>query len=154
MPRPDRLCEWEGVQRLLGGSQETAKLLDPDRQGVPLEELKTLSLERGTTRVLMAYGVQNDISALAPPYDKSLQHLAQDAAAIEAWEIGTGGQALPDILQRREDRLEKTFELMTERKRNPAQSPEAPNQHSITEVDPDPDRIGWTRYTLAGGGFS
>jgi len=157
MSRPSTLCQWSGVARILGGTQETAKLLDPDRDGVPLPELMQLALERGATRVLMAYGVQNEIDALREPIDLTLQHLAQDASAIEAWIIGTGGQALPELLKTIDQRLERSFDLMVERKRNPAQQPEAPNQHSITEVEPDTDRLGasghFTRYALGDAGY-
>ena len=158
MSRPETLCSWDKVSQILGGSQETAKLLDPNRDGMPLDELKLLAMQRGATRVLMSYGVQNDISTLREPYDLSLQHLAQDASAIEAWIIGTGGQSLPDLLKDIDARLDKALELLKETKLSPAQNPEAPNQHLITEVLPDTDSTygsgHYTRYSLGNAGFT
>jgi hypothetical protein len=154
MPRPLILCPWEGVQLLLGGEQEAIRIGDPARTGMVYEAFKTKAMQYGTTEVLMAYGVQNEVSALQPPYDPTLVQLAEMASAIWFWNVGTGNQAMPPGLETIGEKLAQTLELMTQRKRNPAQDPEAPNQHTISEVDPDPDGVKWTRNSLSSAGYA
>jgi hypothetical protein len=150
MPRPLTLCDWAGVEILLGGAQEATKLLDPNRVGLQRPDFQTKALQYGCTRVLEAYGVQNQIASLNPPFDPSLVQRAEIASAVWAWDIGTGGQAMPPGLERMSAQLDAALEMWTSRRRNPAQDPEAPNQHLITQVVPSSE---WTRDKLAVAGY-
>lgn len=151
MPRPLELCAWAGVQILLGGEQEAVKIGDPRRTGMVLEDFKTKAIQYGTTEVLMAYGVQNEANSLRPPYDPSLVQLTEMASAVWFWNLGTGNQALPPGLETIAKKLADTLELITQRRRNPVQDPEAPNQHTIIEVEPV---SAWTRTTLSEAGYA
>lgn len=153
MARPDQLCEWAGVELILGGPAEATKLLDPKRVGLAWQVFKTKAIQMGTTQVLEAYGVQNQIAALRPPYDPSLVQRTEIAAAIWAWNLGTGNQALPSGLERLSTQLDTILEMWATRRRNPAQDPEAPNQHLISDIDPDPENLGWTRRSLGAAGY-
>lgn len=145
MPIPTALCTEAGLTTALGGSQAAAKLMDERKTGKPWSVIVTAAIQWGTTRVLMAYGVRQDASALTEPYPASLVQMAERFAAAEAWRLSGKGDAMPPEIAANEKICEDLCTLLVESKRTTAASPEPANQQSVIQIDPDPEGTGWTR---------
>ena len=139
MAVPARLCTPDGVITAIGGPSVAAPLLDERKTGEPWIVLVDKAIVWGTNRVLMAYGVQNQVQDLVPPYPPALVMLAEWFSAAQAWTLGGKGITAPARVTANEALAEKLCDQMVARTRSTATDPEAANQHELLIITPSAD---------------
>lgn len=150
MPVPEYILSRDELITAVGGPQVAAKLADERKVGKPWDVLLDEARRWGTNQVLMAYGVQQEVQSLVPPYPPALVMLAQWFGAAQLWILAGKGDAVPKYISENETRAQTLCGQLIERKRNTATTIEPPNQHEIVVVDPDPARVQVTRTTMRG----
>jgi hypothetical protein len=150
-----RYCDQERLEGELGGPAVLVQLLDKDGDGIADAALVDIALDSGCSDMDEALAVNAALGAgpgvLAPPYAPALIKRSAHACAYHAHVIGTLGQAVPELTQRRYDaaiawaRSAGIRELTLGTVASPASS------IPVRLVDPDPCGIGVSRRGFARG---